>query len=616
MRKCLSVLVASAALLTVSAGNPLGFREYQQKFTLTFPTEQDAQNAVLTAKPLPADYKVAFSSRWDDSAPAHLKTHEIMLKHNIKGTFFLGTVHWVLKNHPDYLSELQQGGCSIGLHTLTHPQLPGQNPNEQFREYMLNRIQLETRAQTPINAQVLPFCGWWSPDPKVPQSIGWAMRATGVISSPDVLYPNRENELGYPPKSFAQSRFLNPGDRNPDLDRLEKQLASALSNRKALAAQPSLSMSMHSWHTPKGLVNLDKAYARVANNPDWWYCNQNEYGAYRYEAQNTSVTKKVNGRSAEFTVARVQPFELGANVPLWFSVGNAKPSAASGAKLHGGSVELPHDKSQTLPSVFGYAGADGRSKEIPFASLVLRHPFEKSWTAELNTLDGKPVEQLAFTFRFPAQYDRETVRKDVGTTSGVTVTANLNAKKTELYYRYGRPYYAVQADFVRDGKRYRLYADLQEKEEANLPLTMNDVVQYFVSPESPDLAKLSAPSVKPSDLGLAPVALKKRDNVGTGIIYPDRMSKNNWKEGADYLAVVDFKPLKAGKLTLQSTAGDSWQKSEVWMNGRKVAFKDRKAELDPVDGVNRIVLKAPQNRMHPLFLNGEREQCVEFLPRK
>ena len=45
MKRLLSVLAVSAALFAVHAENPLGLREYQQKFTVTFPTEQDARNA-------------------------------------------------------------------------------------------------------------------------------------------------------------------------------------------------------------------------------------------------------------------------------------------------------------------------------------------------------------------------------------------------------------------------------------------------------------------------------------------------------------------------------------------------------------------------------------------
>ena len=269
-------LAAVFATVSVFAENPLGFREYQQKFTLSFPSEQDAQKAELKAKPLPADYKLAYSSRWDDSTPKHLDTHEVMVRNNIKGTFFLGDLNWlngVLNKDPDYIKKLMEGGNSIGLHTQTHPFLTAKNPYEQFREYMRDRIELEVKSQSPVNSQVLPFCNWWAPEPFIPLSVGWAMRATGVISSPDVMYPNRENELGYPAKSFAQSRFVAPGDRNPDLAKFNREMKWALGNEKALAIQPSVSMAMHSWHTPEGLINLDCAYAMVANNPEWWYCN-------------------------------------------------------------------------------------------------------------------------------------------------------------------------------------------------------------------------------------------------------------------------------------------------------------------------------------------------------
>ena len=52
------------------------------------------------------------------------------------------------------------------------------------------------------------------------------------------------------------------------------------------------------------------------------------------------------------------------------------------------------------------------------------------------------------------------------------------------------------------------------------------------------------------------------------------------------------------------------------MNGEKITFRKHTAELTPRNGVNRIVLKSPQNRVHFLFLNGENESCVEFLPLK
>ena len=609
-------LAAVFATVSVFAENPLGFREYQQKFTLSFPSEQDAQKAELKAKPLPADYKLAYSSRWDDSTPKHLDTHEVMMRNNIKGTFFLGDLNWlngVLNKDPDYIKKLMEGGNSIGLHTLTHPFLTAKNPYEQFREYMRDRIELEVKSQSPVNSQVLPFCNWWAPEPFIPLSIGWAMRATGVISSPDVMYPNRENELGYPAKSFAQSRFVAPGDRNPDLAKFNREMKWALGNEKALAIQPSVSMAMHSWHTPEGLINLDCAYAMVANNPEWWYCNQNEYGAYRYETQNTSIAKKVDGKNAEFTVTRMEPFELGASVPLWFSVNGAKAVSANGAKLVNGSVELPHADGRKLPEVYASVDKNGKSR-IPFVSLVFTHLEEKVWKAELKTLDGKPVEQLAFSFRFPSQWSKEVIRKDLGSQNSVSVTVAQDAKKNDLYYRYGKPYYALQADFMRDGKRYRLYADIREDEEKNLPATASAAAQVYICPENPDLSGISMPGADPANFNLVAGKLRKVGDVGTGVVHPGMFAGPEWK-GKQALMIVEFKPVRKGRLTLVSSP-NAKRGEEIWLNGHKFEFdKDRKAEFIPLEGVNRFVIKN-SGPLAFLILNGEKEQNVEFLPKK
>ena len=609
-------LAAVFATVSVFAENPLGFREYQQKFTLSFPSEQDAQKAELKAKPLPADYKLAYSSRWDDSEPKHLDTHEVMVRNNIKGTFFLGDLNWlngVLNKNPDYIKKLMTGGNSIGLHTLTHPFLTAKNPYEQFREYMRDRIDLEVKSQSPVNSQVLPYCNWWAPAPFIPLSVGWAMRATGVISSPDVMYPNRENELGYPAKSFAQSRYVAPGDRNPDLARFNREMKWALENKKALAIQPSVSMAMHSWHTAVGLVNLDCAYAMVADNPEWWYCNQNEYGAYRYEAQNTSVTKKVDGKNVEFTVTRVEPFELGASVPLWFSVDGAKAVSANGAKLVNGSVELSHADGRKLPDVYACADKDGKS-QLSFVSLVFTHPEEKVWKAELKTLDGKPVEQLAFSFRFPSQWSKEVIRKDLGSQNSVSVTVAQDAKKNDLYYRYGKPYYALQADFMRDGKRYRLYADIREEGEKNLPVTASAAAQVYVSPEKPDLPGISMPGADPANFNLVAGELRKVEDVGTGVVHPGMFAGPAWKD-KHALMIVEFKPVRKGRLTLVASP-NAKNGEEIWLNGHKLEFdKDRKVEFTPLEGVNRFVIKN-RGALAFLILEGEKEQVVEFLPKK
>ncbi len=598
-------------MFAARAANPLDFREYKQKVTMTFADKEDAQKVQLKVTPLPKNYKLAISARWDDTNPAHLRTHKLMVKNGLKGTFFQNGL-WALKKDPDYLKKLMQGGCSIGLHTMTHPFLPTVNPNRQFQEYMENRIILETASQSPCNSQVLPYCNYSGPSSSIAWSIGKAMQATGVISSPDV-FPHRLHSMGYPPKTMAMSHLLRPGDRNPDLKKYKKQLDNYFGNPKKLAKDPSLSVSMHSWHTKDGLVKLDKAFSMIADNPNWWYCNQNEYGAYRYEALNTIISKKQNGKEVEFTIQRIQPIELGARIPLWFSVQGAKPLSVSLGILQENLLELPHDKKQILPDVYARAGEDGKSNEISFVDLKLVHLSEKKWGAVLKNNSDKAITDVTFTFRFPAVWRQGVIRKEFSRiASGEEFTSlalQAEPSKKLLYYRYGNPYYAVQCDFVQDGKRYRLFADLLEKQQEVLPVKINDAAQIFTCPKDIDLGKLSQPETDPESLGLNPDNLKKRPNAGSGVIAP--AYPRNDRKGY-YLAVVDFKPVKED-ITLYSNAATSWRKGEIWYNGEKLKFSHDKAKLKLNGGVNRIVLKSPKDKFQFLMFNGEKEQVVEFI---
>lgn len=182
----LRILAGLLCAGNTGAENPLEFREYTQTVRLEFLSPREAQQAQLLANPLPRNYKLAVSARWDDSAWEHLRTLEHMKKYGLKGTFYQNNPVWCLRRDPDYLKTLQTGGCSIGLHTVTHPHLPCVDSVSHFREYMRNRIMLEVSAQACINSQVLPFCDWWEPVAHVTGSIGHGMRAAGIISSPDV----------------------------------------------------------------------------------------------------------------------------------------------------------------------------------------------------------------------------------------------------------------------------------------------------------------------------------------------------------------------------------------------------------------------------------------------
>ena len=609
--KHLLMAVACWGVSTVAiASNPLDFREYTQTLTLDFASAKEAEAAVLVPRALPAPYRMVISARWDDTNLNHLKTHKLMVKHGIKGTFFMNTPPKYLEaKAPEFSRQLMAGGNSIGVHTMTHPMLTMQNSNEHFREYMFNRIQWEIISQSPINAQVLPYCNWWAPNPMIPLSIGRGMRAAGIISSPDVFFPDRARELGYPEGSHATSRLLKPGDVNLDLKLLEQQLAAGLKDVNALAKQPSMSMSMHSSHTEEGLINLDKAFERLSKNPDWWYCNQNEYGAYRYETLNTRITKKMNGCKVIFSVTRMEPFELGASIPLSFELIGAKPLSVVGGTLEpGGAIVLPHATDHTLPVEFAKA-------EMPSAKLTLTHSAEKIWIARLENTGKTPLMNLDFTFRFPPAWEHAVIRADresVAPGAVIEVQVEQPSCHNELFYRYGSPYYAVQLDFVRDSKRCRLYADLREPAPTGLPRTANQAAAIYEWNDKIDSAALSKPGTAPTSLGLQAVNLPLRHDTASGAINP-LFNRQQWKD-KKYIAVIDFEPLKSGNIELESQVDERWMDSKLYFNGLPVLFQNHRAVLTPVPGVNRMVLISPANRAQFLLLNGELEESVSFLP--
>ena len=127
-------------------------------------------------------------------------------------------------------------------------------------------------------------------------------------------------------------------------------------------------------------------------------------------------------------------------------------------------------------------------------------------------------------------------------------------------------------------------------------------------PEAADLAALSAASADLS--ALTPLNVTARQDVGTGVLYAGRVMEKGWKRDTPILTIVDFKPLKPGKMDLiLSSAGGG----ELWMNGEKVTVRNRKAVIEPVAGRNRLLMKSTAGAMHVLILNGLEVPEAEFL---
>lgn len=589
----------AAALLSVAAGTiPAadfpGMRSYLQTVKLRYATEAEAEKAELRPMALPNWYRIAFSGRWDDNALNHYRTHAAMTDNRIKGTFYLTDPGRNKKVGAEFCRKLLEKGCSLGIHTLSHPFLPTLNPNEQFYEIMHLRAIREADSDSVFSTMVYPYCSFGSRfEPEIILDLGRAMRNTGVIGAPTVRYNKQEQAFGYPAGTLAESFLLRPGDRDPNPEIFHKQLSSALKNSSALEKNPCISISMHSWHTAEGLKTLRKLLQEVADCPDWWYCNQNEYAAYRFEFHQTKVTKKVEGNVAVYTIERYEPATLGAAPALWFSLSGVKPQAVEGAVLKAAAgrlaLEVPHDSAYRLPETISLLKEDGSFDKFPYLAGSIGKTGE-TIAVKLENRGDVPVTRLVLTLRCCAAYTPGVqVRKPVELAPGKSIETKfqLGAMRSELRYRLGKPYFVVEADFLRDGKACRAFLPLRLEADSSLRCIGTTARTFGPVPENFDLSKISLPG---SAVSLPELTAGDRVKSAENAIAFRREDKNSQVPAYKVVSVVEFEPVAAGEILFR---GDV---SELRANGQKIV-KGKSGWLVPVrDGVNRVTVVSTENR--------------------
>ncbi len=585
----LGALVAAGAAETPTTSYP-GMREYTQQLTLRYADPAGAEQAALKPLPLPNWYQLAFSARWDDSSPNHLKTHAAMAEAGLKGTFYLNQ-----GGDAEYCRKLLENGCSLGDHTMTHPFLSHINPNEQFYEIMQLKVLQESNSDSPLTTMVFPYCNYNSGyEKEVQYDVGRAMMNAGIIGAPTPHYGRLERGLGYPPGTLAESGLLTPGDRDVSADLFYSQLKKRLADKANLEKNPSISISMHSWHTPEGMATLKRLMKEHAGSPDWWYCNQNEYAAYRFEANQTRVVKKVEGNTAIFTVTRFAPDQLGANVPLWFDLSGAKPEKVEGGTLReaGGlqAIELPHNANERIFELCARAGEDGRASKFPgvAASIV------KSGDSLALTLANDGVEALGnvqLTLRCGAGYTPGVIRRQLGEVAPGSrgewrvPLGNFDAAPR---YRLGRPYFVAQFDFDREGKRCRLYLPLRLEADKEV-ISVGGAVKVFAPlPETFDPLLLSKPGIDvQKELGIAPLpkpAPESSAENSIDFLIPGKNEKVS--KPFPVAALIEFQPGEAGEIAFTGNPG------ALYWNGRLVERRksDGRWIIPAVAGTNRVLM--------------------------
>ena len=430
---------------------------YTQILTADFASEEDAAKAKLSFLPLPEGKKVAFTCRWDDTNPKDLKMSNLLYRHGFRATFFLNASGADFDR--DVTQQLLRHGSSIGNHTLNHSALPRCAPNEMFRQVMALRIQQECKTQTPVIAFVLPY---WSMvtgvEANTPRIIGDILKRSGHFGSCEFL-PGIHDAYGLKHGDWFNPHVFDVGDVHPSAEQFHRKVGELLNEISKNPEYPAMALGVHCYQTPEGMKILDRCFARYANRPDWWYCNMNEYIAYRFQFHNTRTAGKSEGKRRIWTIFRPAPFEYGAVLPLACRI------TPSPLYLHLDGVpvkgSLPHASDERLPTIIGEL-QNGTSPRNPGLQFNRRISLKENRLHVLLRNNAKePMTALLLRFRLPPLWETGVLSRsctELASGKEIRFTVDLGTLRREREFRYGPLFFAVQLDFCQQGGRQRFYA--------------------------------------------------------------------------------------------------------------------------------------------------------------
>jgi hypothetical protein len=469
-------LAASGVTKTpVKQGFQVTMDSYQQEFVVEFASEADAEKATLEVLPLYRGYEWAISSRWDDNRWTDLEMKRVLEKHGYKGTWYLNESG---KNYfgPDYGLLAADGGAanigkrlvtngfSIGGHTIDHPWMEALNRNRIWWEIMGNRVDRESEVDKPLISFGTPF--GYSRDVTVNDE---------MLNDIDEMTGRAGYYHGSGPDSFIKMSYL-PGD-GEDID---AQIAKYLADPKVKARDPGLCLGYHVVYTiPEGWAGFEAQLTKYERNPKWWYCNWNEYAAYRWQFLHAKVkTTRLGDGKLKVSLVRPELIELNDAVPLTFTIKGVEPQAVKEINSKGAVEKLAptsgmyvfnlgHDLPRALPGkIDQLATGQGTPGEFPFLTASLVRKGNKLAVDIRNTGDNA-LQDLRLVYRLPPVQKNGLVKRKLGEVkpkANARDTLVLGAPQTDWIYRAGETSYVAQLDFTYGGEQGRLYIVISEPE--------------------------------------------------------------------------------------------------------------------------------------------------------
>ncbi|MHB8900413.1 MAG: polysaccharide deacetylase family protein [Thermoguttaceae bacterium] len=409
--------------------------------------------------------KWGLSTRWDDSIPNALEIRRKMLENGIRGTFYLNSRSPEEPAGSLAVTLTGNGECSVGGHSVSHPNFRDLPANEIFTQLMANRIALECLTDRPVNSLAFPYGGYEDKArPEVLEGVSQSFLRTGYHHC---VYAGFVTANPFLPDGLVSTGLqVVPGDRQVDAEKFWTQIDKIRRfESKSRETSDCIFLGVHPWQVGGELEKLGEVMARLKDYDDFWHCTQTEHAAFARQRGSTKIEPAATGG---YTIVRPCAFELGSDIPLTLvfeggSVRSAKVDGTDCAVRQGDGktfVNVPHTGGHCMPARIDEM-TDGASKEYPGLKASLTFdPATGQVAFSLENGAGGAVSQLLLTVSIPPAFEPGRLRWNRGELAGRdrwSVTAATTQVRKGAFWEQGQPYVAAQLDFLVDGKRGRLF---------------------------------------------------------------------------------------------------------------------------------------------------------------
>lgn len=477
-------LLASPALYAATAG--VGPRPYfdtfEQTFTIEFASSSDARAARLKILPLLNGKEWAVTCRWDDnSLSGGLPMRDEMEKHGAKGTFYLNRPEkrafgWDADKAP----ELLIGGNSLGGHGWTHAYAGWLSRHAMFEELARPKLYWESATDTPVCSHAFAYGNGgnsFDPDGSA-RDVDESLFRAGFYEFAGI----RSSE-----QSVPSSTIIEPADGGGEPEARRASIEQLKADGALQESNPCMTFGIHAWSFSGKEEKAGQSFALAENNPDYWFCNQGEYGAYRVQYVNTEIKTEVSGSLLKVTLLRPALFDLMHNIPLTFEI--VGPSAESVKAIDAGTAaveqsgarfNLYYPVEQQAPQKIGWVAND--SNRVAVTELDADSDFPKlpgllvkedgRLQLTLHNKESEPLRQVRLTIRLPMAYTngfQVVPAKDIAAGGTLEYSLPIQPSTQDFRYRGGFGFYVVQVDFVRAGIPGRLYFSCRALDTENDP---------------------------------------------------------------------------------------------------------------------------------------------------